>query len=334
MRRFATTLAALAGTCLLFAAHSSGHANADLQWRVFAEVPGPFDVVGPRADRRFVVAARDGLFLMRRNGSLSPFARGPNGYVPVRGEAYIALAHTRRVPRARCSFHRDDVYALDPVDHPGVTLVRRNGTARRFVDLPTGSFLSGVAFDTVGRFGYRLLVTALAADRTTLYAIDCRGRTRTVVRGAPKVEGGSAVAPKTFGRFAGRLIAADEISGRIYAFGAGGRVRLVARPDLQTGQDLGVESVGFVPRQLTSRGAGYLADMGAPGSPTVGSDSVLRLTGKQLLGARVRPGELIVAAEASGITIAVRCLRRCSVRRIGRALDATHAEGHITLVSR
>lgn len=253
--------------------------------------------------------------------------------MPARGEAYIALTHAHRVPRAACSFRRDDLYALDPVDHPGVILIERTGRTRRFVDLPTGSFLSSIAFDSVGRFGHRLLVTALVSGRTTLYGIDCRGRARVLVRGAAKVEGGSAVAPITFGQFGGRLIAVDEFSGRVYAFDAQGHVRLMARPGLPTGADIGVESVGFVPPGFTRRGAAYLADLGAAGSPTEGTDSVLQLSGTQLKGARVRSGDLVVATEASGVTLAVRCLRRCNVRRIGRALAATHAEGHVAFAA-
>jgi hypothetical protein len=233
------------------------------------------------------------------------------------------------VPRAGCSFRRNDVYALDPSAQPGITLVDRSGTARRFVDLPAGAFPSAIAFDTVGRFGYRLLVTAVIGARTTLYAVDCRGRARVLVRGAPKVEGGAAIAPAAFGHFGGQLIVADEVSGRVYAFNAAGRVRSVARPGVPRGGDIGVENVGFVPRSFTRRGAAYLADLGAPGSPTQGSDSVLSLSGRGLLRSGVRPGDLLVATEGSGVTLSVRCGRRCVVHQVGRALDVTHAEGHI-----
>jgi hypothetical protein len=281
-----------------------------------------------------LVEARAGLFLLRRSGSLSPFARGPNGYIPARGEAYIAVAQARRVPGAGCSFRRDDVYALAPVDQPGVTLIARTGRARQFVTLPAGSFLSSIAYDGVGRFGNRLLVTAIVGGKTTLYAVDCRGRSRVLVSGAARVEGGSAVAPRSFGRFGGRLIAVDELTGSIYAFDAQGRVRLVARPQLPAGQDTGVESVGFVPPGFSRSGAAYMADLGAPGSPTAGTDSVLRLSGNRLAGAGVLPGDLLVTTEGGGVTISVRCVRRCVVRRIGRALDTTHGEGHIAVASR
>jgi hypothetical protein len=327
VKRAAATAGVLAAMALPFATISRG--DAEVRWRQLVSVTGAVDVAGPRADGRFVVASRQGLFLLRRNGKTTPFARGPGGYVPPIGEPYAAVARTRRVPGAGCAFRGDDVYALEPTSTPGVTLVRRTGRARRFMDLPAGSFPSSIAFDGVGRFGYRLLVTALVSDRTTLYAFDCRGRARVVTRGALKVEGGAAVAPLTFRPFGGQLIAADEFSGRIYAFSATGRVSVVVRPNLSVGRDLGVESVGFVPRGFTRRGAAFLADTGAPGSPTEGTDTVLTLSGAQLDRTRVRPGDLLVATEARGVTVDVRCARRCSVRGIGRAFDATHGEGHI-----
>lgn len=329
--RYLGAIAAIGAVALVLAGGSSSRADADVRWGQLVHVPGALDVVGPRADGRFVVASGAGLFLMRRNGSIVPFARGAAGYVSPRGEAYLALADNHRVPGAGCSFRRDDVYAIDPVDHPGVNMVTRTGRARRFADLPAGSFVSSIAFDTVGRFGYRLLVPALVENRTTLYAIDCRGRARIVARGVARVEGGAVVAPASFGRFGGQLIAVDELAGNIYAFNAKGRVRLVAHPSIPFGSDIGVESVGFVPPGLRRSGSAYLADLGAPGSPTQGTDSVLSLSGRGLLRAGARPGDLLVAAEASGVTLSLRCGRHCATRMIGRAFDPTHAEGHISL---
>jgi hypothetical protein len=315
--------------CLLLPAELSGHSTDDARWKLFVRVPGAVDVGGPRSDGRVVVAGRDGLFLLRSSGALALFARGPSGYSPPRGEAYIAVAPTRRVPRARCSFRRGDVYALDPIDRPGVNVINRAGHVHRLLDLPSGSFLSSIAFDTVGRFGYQLLVTAVVSNKTTLFAVDCRGRARVIARGVVRVEGGSAVAPRTFGRFGGRLVAVGESGGGIYAFDAAGHVQLVARPPTPAGGDIGVESVGFVPRGFGRRGVAYLADLGAPGSPTQGSDHVLSLSGGELVRAHVAPGDLLVATEADGVTFAVRCRRRCEARRIGRALSVTHGEGHI-----
>jgi hypothetical protein len=333
-RRISCIAAAVASSCLLLPPELSGHSTDDARWKLFVRVPGAVDVGGPRSDGRVVVAGRDGLFLLRSSGALAPLARGPAGYKPPRGEPYIAVATTRRVPRAGCAFRRDAVYALDPIDRPGVNVVDRTGHVHRLLDLPSGSFLSSIAFDTVGRFGYRLLVTAVVANKTTLYAVDCRGRTRVIARGVVRLEGGSAVAPRTFGRFGGWLVAVDESGGGVYAFDAAGHVRLVIRPRAPAGGDVGVETVGFVPRGFGRGGIAYLADLGAPGSPTQGSDSVLSLSGGALARARVAPGDLLVATEASGVTFAVRCRRRCEARRIGRALDATHGEGHIAFARR
>jgi hypothetical protein len=315
------------------AAGSSAGTQAEVRWRPFVKMPGALDVVGPRADGRLVVASNRGLFLLRRSGTLTPFARGTAGYKPASGEAYVALARARRLSAAGCRFRQDDVYALDPVTAPGLIKIDRLGRSRRFADLPAGSFLSGIAFDHVGRFGYRLLVSALVANRLTLFAVDCRGRASVLLRDGPRVEGGMAVAPATFGRFAGQLIAADENSGRIYAFDRRGRSQLLAESGLSAGPDIGVESVGFVPSTFRRRGAAYMADFGAPGAPTTGTDSLLALRGADLVRAGVRAGEMLVATEAGAVTIAVRCLRRCTVRRIGQGPMMTHGEGHITIVA-
>jgi hypothetical protein len=297
-------------------------------------VPGIVDVVGPRADGRLVLATHSGLLVMRPSGSPVLFAREPQGYAGTPGEGYLALGSGHRVPGAGCAFRRDVIFALDPDASPGIIRVGRNGRSRRFADLPAGAFPSGITIDTVGSFGYRLLVTTFAAGTTTVTAFDCRGRARVVATGAPHVEGGIAVAPRSFGHFRGNLIAVDEVTGRIYAFGPGGRVRLVADSGLPAGGDIGVESVGFVPSKLGRRGAAYLADMGAPGSPTSGSDSLLILAGTDLSQANVDPGELIVATEAGAKTLAVRCARLCRVRHVADGPTVAHAEGHITFVRR
>jgi hypothetical protein len=72
---------------------------------------------------------------------------------------------------------------------------------------------------------------------------------------------------------------------------------VVAEPGLPAGGDIGTEAIGFVPPKLGRHGAAYLADLGAPGSPTSGSDSLLTLAGTGLSRANLHPGELIVATE-------------------------------------
>ena len=148
------------------------------------------------------------------------------------------------------------------------------------------------------------------------------------------------VAPKGFGRFGGRLIALDELSGTVYAFKPDGKASTVAVPPLATGGDIGVESLGFVPR-LKRSGAAFLADRGVPGNAHPGTDSILRLSGSQLRAAGVRAGDLLIATEASANTVAVRCRKisgtvgtgsGCAVRGIGDGRSVTHAEGHIAFL--
>jgi hypothetical protein len=306
-----------------------GHAQqTQATWRPLVKLPGIVDVVGPRADGRLVVATRTGLFLFRPGRAPQPFAQG---YVPAGGEPYVALAPGRRLPRAGCAFVRDDVYALDADATPGVVRIDFNGQPYRVADFPAGTFPSGIAFDVVGAFGYRLLVTAVVGSTTTLYSIDCRGRVTPLTRSGPRVEGGIAVAPRTFGKFAGDLIAPDENTGRIFAFGPKGGVALVAASGLPAGGDIGVEGVGFVPPGL-GRGAAYFSDLGAPGSPTEGSDSLLVLRGRDLAQAGLRAGELVAATEAGARTVAVRCAPRCVVRQVAVGPDTAHGEGHVTFV--
>jgi hypothetical protein len=304
-------------------------ADVPLHWVHFVRVPGVVDLTAPRRDGSLTVTAGGQLFRLQLSGVLRSFARGPGGYATDPGEeAYLALAHRRRVAGAHCSFRRDDIYALQ-VTPPGVVVVDTSGQAGAFAALPAGTFPNGITFDDVGRFGHRLLVTAGADGATNVYAIDCRGRVRTVVQGAPRVEGGIAVAPRSFGRYAGQLIAPDEVGGNLVAVDARGRASTVVDAGLATGGDIGVESTGFVSPRFGAGGAAFLADRGTPGNPHPGTDSVLMLSGEALIGAGVRPGDLMAATEGGADTVVVRCRRTCTVRRIADGPAVAHAEGHI-----
>lgn len=72
-----------------------------------------------------------------------------------------------------------------------------------------------------------------------------------------------------------------------------------------------------------------LADRFSRGNKHPGTNSILRLSGRALLGAGVRPGDLLVATEGSARTIDVRCAATCTVRYIAIGLPVSHAEGHI-----
>jgi hypothetical protein len=296
-----------------------------LIWQPAKPAPGIADLAGPRSDGRIVAAVSQGLSLFGR-GTLTPFAfsGGPGSYTPGAGEPYIALTPNVRLPRAHCSFRRDEVFAIAAGQ---VVRINRAGVSSTFASVP-GPFLGGIGFDRVGTFGHRLLVISTANQRSSLYAIDCGGRVSPVVVNGPLVEGGIEVAPRSFGRFGGRLIAVDEMGGGVYAFNRNGHAARVASPGLPTGGDVGVEAIGFVPPG--KHGPAFLADRGVPGNPHPGTDSILAVSASAVDAAHLRAGDLLIATEGGAETVAIRCQRRrCAVRRVGSGPDVAHAEGNI-----
>ena len=164
-----------------------------------------------------------------------------------------------------------------------------------------------------------------------MFGIGCDGRVSTVAAGAPAVEGGIVVAPATFGRFGGDLIAPDEASGRVYAVSPSGQVVTLARSGLPAGGDIGVESAGFVPpasdrrlprRPLLARATGTRATTPSCGCPR-----------PELARAGIRAGDLLVATEGGARTIDVRCAAACTVRYVAAGPAIAHAEGHIVFAS-
>jgi hypothetical protein len=304
----------------------SAPTDVTARWTRFAHVPAVVDLTGPRADGSLTVAADGRLVLLHLGGAPTRFA---DGYRTAKGpEPYLALSTGATPDGSGCSFDRDGVDALEPKARPGVIQIDASGQARRLVDLPAGISPGGIAFDDVGRFGHRLLVTATLRGTAVVYAIDCAGRVATITTHAPSVEGGIVVAPTTFGDFAGDLVGADEHSGRLVAIGPDGGSRILARSGLPSGGDIGVESIGVIP--IAVRGASaYLADRRSPGNPHPGTDSILRLTGTQLAQAGAQSGDLLVATEGGAKTIVVHCARRCTVRHVADGPTVSHGEGHI-----
>jgi hypothetical protein len=302
------------------------------RWVRFLHVRAVLDLTVPRSDGRLTVAANGRLSLLGRGGRLVPFARGKRGYFSPPGpEPYITLATGHAVTGAGCAFPRDAVYAIEPTKSPGVIGVDAQGHARRLANLP-GTRPNGIAFDDVGRFGFRLLVTAGQHGATTVFAVDCKGRVTTIASHAPAMEGGIAVAPLSFGSFGGDLVAPDERSGRVWAIGPDGKIRLVARSPLPSGPDIGVESAGFVPPNFTQSWAAYVADRRSPGNPHPGTDSILSLSGAELIGAGVVPGDLVIASEGGAQTVLIHCAATCSIRHIADGPRTSHVEGHIVFV--
>jgi hypothetical protein len=300
-------------------------------WAGFRHLPGVIDLAGPRSDGSFLVAAARRLFILGRDGALSPFARGAGGYQAAAGdEPYLVIADGAAARGGHCAFGRDAAFAIAPGRHPGIIMISAAGQARQFASLPPGSAPSGIAFDGTGRFGRRLLVTARRSGATTVYGIGCDGRPSVVAAGVPRVEGGMAVAPAAFGQFGGDLIAPDEGSGLVYAVAPSGKVAILARSGLPAGSDIGVESAGFAP---AAAAAAYLADRLAPGNRHPGDDAILRMPAAALARADIRAGDLLVATEGGAKTIDVRCAATCAVRYVAAGPAIAHGEGHIVFAS-
>jgi hypothetical protein len=296
------------------------------RWTALVHVNRPLDVTGSRQDRSVVVAAAGRLWLLQPSGTVAPFApgyRSPGGEEP-----YITLAAPRR---AGCSFGAGTMYAIRLHGGRGVTAINPQGGVRRFASITAPGLIDGIAFDETGDFGHRLLVTINAGSRTTVDAIDCHGAVTVVTRNAPRVEGGIAVAPASFGRFGGDLIAPDEQGGRIFAITPQGRSLLVANSGLAHGGDIGVESAAFVPGLTRFRA--LLADRLTPGNRHPGDDVLLSVGSRALFAAGVHAGDLLVATEGGARTDAVSCGRPgCRVRHVADGPAIAHGEGHIAFV--
>ena len=300
-------------------------------WQAWRMTRGVVDVVGPRSDGRFVVAARGRLFLLRTaNARLMPYPSSGAPYAAdAKLEPYITVAGPRqRVAAAQCGFPRDTVYAIEPAGKTRVLVVTPGGRVRPLARIRGVKTLNGIVFDTVGHFGGRLLVLGLTAGGSgALVTVDCRGRTHTVTRSAPHIEGGPVVAPAGLGAFAGDVIAPDEVDGRLLAVAPDGSVRDLVDPGQPAGGDIGVESLGIVP---SARADAYLADRYSPGNANPGHDTILRLGADALRRAGVVPGDLLASLEGGGTTIAVHCAATCSASAVATAPAGAHAEGSIS----
>jgi hypothetical protein len=297
-------------------------------WRTLAHVKRPLDVAGPRADGSLVLASNGRLGRVLRSGAVRPVAgsyRSSGGEEPY--VAVPALGHRG------CSFGRA-VYALRLTSPHGVIAIAPSGKTRRLGTISARGLESGIAFDESGRFGHRLLVTVTnGASNTSVVAIGCRGAVKTLTTHAPRIEGGIAVAPRSFGRFGGDLIAPDEKTGRIYAITPGGKSQLVATSDVAAGPDIGVESEVFLPRRR--RYDAVLADRFTPGNKHPVDDLLLALSRSTLLSAGARPGDLLIASEGGVKTDALSCGRGgCRVRHVADGPAVAHGEGHIAILAR
>jgi len=300
-------------------------------WEHWQTVPGIFDVAGPRQDGSLVVAGNGVLYLVDPSGNVTPFARGPQGYAGEGGgaESYLTVSSGHEVSAAGCRFAPDDVFVLRLHAGLGITRIDALGHATPFATVTGVDALNGIAFDTTGAFGFRLLVSGPSQGKTAIAAIDCTGAVSFITRTAPVLEGGLAVAPAGFGSFGGDLIAPDELSGHIYAIAPDGSIGVVAMSGLPVGGDTGVESVAFVPPGFTRGGEAYYSDRLTPGNPHAGSDSLLRMSAANLAGAGVHDGDLVGATEGGATMEDVRCTSTCQIFTVVQTPSSSHGEGHI-----
>ncbi len=326
--------ALLAAAWLALAPAGAGAAGAS--WEQWQAVKGIVDVDGPRSDGTLLVAGSASLFLVDPNGNpQTPFATGTGGYHDVRtGEPYVAVSHGGTVSAAGCSFAPDETFILRLRVPLGLIRVSADGQdSGSFANLVGATTIDGLAFDNTGSFDHRLLVIGPSGSKTVVFAVDCAGTVKVITRSAPTVEGGLAVAPSTFGAFAGDLIAPDEVTGRIYAIAPDGKATTMARPGLPVGGDIGVESLGFVPAGFFSRGGFvYYSDRLSAGSAHPGTDSLLRVSSSDLGALGVQEGDMLVATEGGAAMVAVRCAATCTVIPVITTPTKAHGEGHIAFV--
>ena len=301
-----------------------------LTWQSGAHLPGVFDVVGPRSDGRLLVAATGGLYLLDAAGQTTRFA--PSYSPPPGPETYIAVSPGLSDDNGSCAFARDSVAALDLTSSPpGITLITPTGGLSHLANITGVSGLFGITFDATGQFGNRILVLgSVPGGGSQISAIDCLGHVSTIGIVNVPLEGGIAVAPPTFGTFAGQLIAPNELDGSIYAVSPAGGLSTVAQSGLPFGQDIGVESLGFVP--ATGPGVAYLSDRATPGSLHPGNDQILTLSGSALVSAGIQPGELLAGTEGGATVIGVRCGTLCSVATVVAVPTTAHGEGSLTVL--
>lgn len=304
-------------------------------WQPWGHLSGVFDIAGPRTDGQLVAAAGGKLFLLSADGSMAPFAQDTGGYRVASGpEAYIDVSPGQRVSGAGCSFAADDVFALRPAQPIGITRVDASGHASNFVNISGVDSLNGIVFDRVGRFGHRLIVTGPHNQHTIVLAIDCTGSQVIITDNAPPVEGGLAVAPSSFGKHGGDLIAPDENSGAVWGIAASGHVEQLVQSGIAHGGDIGVESAGFVlPGFISGGGFAYVADRATANNPHPGTDNILRVGAGALSQAGVRDGDLLIAAEGGAVTIDVACASSCAARTIVSTETTAHIEGHLVAVA-
>jgi hypothetical protein len=177
-------------------------------------------------------------FLYVENTTNAVSAAGPAG-VPVRPFASMPpeVEETRcRVSKGGHGFTKGDVFCHSPSNR--IYRISPDGrSVTVFATLPDGTISDGaLAFDTGGKFGYALLAAtgrsgSAAAQGATVYAVDSRGRVRTI--GKYETNGGAdqiAVASVRFGTAKQHALLTVDAGdhGSLLAMDGDGRTRTLA----------------------------------------------------------------------------------------------------------
>ena len=86
-----------------------------------------------------------------------------------------------------------------------------------------------------------------------------------------------------------------------------------------------------MPADPARKAIALMADRGGQAQPHPGSDALLRVSLGALSRAGAKPGDLLAATEGGATTIAVRCARMCTVRKVAEGPAIAHGEGHIVI---
>ena len=318
------------GVLGLWAPTAAGGAPTPPEWETWLAVPGVVDVAGPRADGALIVATAGGLLAVPTDRDTTPGPAEPTG---MGSPTAIALSPGLDVAGAACRFGAGEVFALDAsTSPPAVVAVDATGQGMRFAELAQFERLTGIAFDTTGRFGNRLLVAGRRGDRTGIVALDCRGQASSVTEDAPHLDGGIAVAPERFGDFGGDLIGVEEGTGEVVFVRADATSGVVVATGLPTGPEVGPRSLGFVPEGFNRRGgSAFVADAGAGASSRPRSGGLRRLSSEGLAPIGIDDNDLLVAGGVGGPTVVVRCREGCRVLPLGRT-PGGDVQGRIAVV--
>ena len=156
------------------------------------------------------------------SGNVSDFAILPTTGRHV--ERYIAIA-----TGVGC-FPKDYVYAT--VGQTVYRITPDGSTVTKFVTLPSlPNGETGITFDTVGTFNYRMILTD---RRGPVWTVDCRGRATQVADAGEQIEG-PMVAALSFGRYAGDILVGNEFQDEILAIDPSGGVHIVASSESPEG---------------------------------------------------------------------------------------------------